>query len=202
MHDLKGIRDDPAAFDRGLASRGLAPASSEILALDAKRRAAQTAAQELLAKRNDLSRQVGEAKRKGGDAAALMDEVGRLKDQIAAREAEEKALADELEAALALIPNTPADDVPQGKDESANLELRRHGTPPQFAFKPQEHYDLGEALGLMDFEAAGRISGARFAVLKGALARLERALAQFMLDLHTSEFGYTEVSPPMLVRDR
>jgi len=202
MHDLKGIRDDPAAFDRGLASRGLAPASSEILALDAKRRAAQTAAQELLAKRNDLSRQVGEAKRKGGNAAALMDEVGRLKDQIAAREAEEKALADELEAALALIPNTPADDVPQGKDESANLELRRHGTPPQFAFKPQEHYDLGEALGLMDFEAAGRISGARFAVLKGALARLERALAQFMLDLHTSEFGYTEVSPPMLVRDR
>jgi seryl-tRNA synthetase len=202
MHDLKWIRENPAAFDRGLASRGLPAVSRSILELDAKRRAAQTAAQELLAKRNDLSRQVGEAKRKGDAADALMGEVAHIKDEIDAREAEEKNLGETLDATVAILPNIPGDDVPVGRDESANAEIRRHGTAPIFAFKPKEHFELGETLGLMDFERAAKISGARFTILTGALARLERALAQFMLDLHTREFGYTEVSAPMLVRDQ
>ncbi len=202
MHDLKWIRDNPAAFDRGLIVRGLAAAAAAVLDLDAKRRAAQTASQELQAKRNDLSRQVGEAKRAGGAADALMAEVARIKDAISALEVTEQALGAELDAALAILPNIPAQDVPVGTDESRNQEIRRQGAPPKFAFKPKEHWELGEALGLMDFEAAGKISGARFTILKGALARLERALAQFMLDLHTGEFGYTEVSPPLLVRDQ
>jgi seryl-tRNA synthetase len=202
MHDLKWIRENPESFDCSLARRGLEPASRTVLELDARRRAAQTAFQELQAKRNDLSRQVGEAKRKGGDAAALMAEVGRLKDEIAAREAEEKRLAEELDRLLAVIPNLPAADVPVGPDEAHNKEIRRHGSPRNFAFKPKEHWELGEQLGYMDFEAGAKLSGARFTVLKGPLARLERALAQFMLDLHTSEYGYTEVNPPMLVRDQ
>ncbi|HLI11455.1 MAG TPA: serine--tRNA ligase [Alphaproteobacteria bacterium] len=201
MHDLKWIRENPEAFDRALTSRGLAPVSKSILDLDARRRAAQTEFQELQAKRNELSKQVGEAKRKGGDPAALMAEVAQLKERLAKREDEERAIASELDAALAVIPNLPASDVPVGADEAANQEIRRHGAPPQFAFAPKEHWELGERLGLMDFEAAGKLSGARFVLLRGALARLERALAQFMLDLHTSEFGYEEVSPPMLVRD-
>jgi seryl-tRNA synthetase len=202
MHDLKWIRDNPEAFDRGLESRGLPAVSRAILEKDAKRRAAQTASQEFQAKRNDLSRQVGEAKRKGDAADALMGEVALIKDEIDAREAEEKALGETLDTTVAILPNIPASDVPVGSDESHNQEIRRHGTAPTFAFKPKEHFELGEALGLMDFEGAARLSGARFTILKGALARLERALAQFMLDLHTDEFGYTEVSPPMLVRDQ
>ena len=202
MYDLKWIRENPEAYDRGLASRGMAPQAKAVLELDARRRAAQTAFQELKAKRNELSRQVGEAKRKGEDTEALMAEVARLKDALTAREAEEKAAAEELDGLLAVLPNLPDGDVPIGGDESHNKELRRHGTHRNFAFKPKEHWQLGEALGLMDFEAAAKLSGSRFVVLKGALARLERALAQFMLDLHTGEFGYLEVSPPLLVRDQ
>ena len=202
MYDLKWIRENPDAYDRGIASRGLAPQAKAVLELDARRRAAQTAFQELKAKRNELSRQVGEAKRKGEDTEALKTEVQHLKDELAAREAEEKAAAEELDGLLAVLPNLPDGDVPIGDDESHNKELRRHGSPRNFAFKPKEHWQLGEALGLMDFEAAAKLSGSRFVVLKGALARLERALAQFMLDLHTGEFGYLEVSPPLLVRDQ
>ncbi|HYB10948.1 MAG TPA: serine--tRNA ligase [Alphaproteobacteria bacterium] len=201
MHDLKWIRENPEAFDRALVSRGLEPASAAILALDAKRRAAQTTFQELQSRRNELSRQVGEAKRKGGDTDALTAEVSQLKDVIAAREAEEKVHATALDAMLAVLPNLPVSEVPVGPDETHNLEIRRVGNLPEFAFKPREHWELGERLGLMDFEAAAKIGGARFVVLRGPLARLERALAQFMLDLHTGEFGYTEISPPMLVRD-
>jgi seryl-tRNA synthetase len=202
MYDLKWIRENPDAYDRGLASRGLAPQAKAVLELDARRRAAQTAFQELKAKRNELSRRVGEAKRKAEDVEALMAEVQHLKDALTAREAEEKAAAEELDGLLAVLPNLPDGDVPIGDDESHNKELRRHGSPRNFSFKPKEHWQLGEALGLMDFEAAAKLSGTRFVVLKGALARLERALAQFMLDIHTNEFGYLEVSPPLLVRDQ
>jgi len=201
MIDLKWIRENPEAYDRGLASRGLPPRAREILALDAARRAAQTAWQELQAQRNELSRLVGEAKRQHGDATALMVEVQSLKEALALREAVEKRLGEDLDAVLAVLPNLPDAEVPVGADEAHNKEIRRHGAPRNLAFAPKEHWQLGEALGLMDFEAAARLSGTRFVVLKGALARLERALAQFMLDLHTGEFGYLEVSPPLLVRD-
>jgi seryl-tRNA synthetase len=200
MFDLKWIRDNPAAFDAGRARRGLAPLSAQVLELDQKRRAAQTRFQESQAKRNDLSRQIGQVKAKGGDASAIMAEVAALKDGIAAAEAEDQALGAELDALLAAQPNLPAGDVPDGPDESFNRVERTVGNVRNFAFKPKQHFELGEALGLMDFEGAAKLSGARFVVLKGALARLERALALFMLDIHTTESGYTEVAPPFLVR--
>ena len=202
MFDVKWIRDNPEAFDQGRARRGLPPLSSEIIALDAKRRAMQTAWQEMQAKRNDLSKQIGQLKAKGQDAAPIMAEVAGLKDKMAAAESEEKELAEALEALVASQPNLPATDVPDGLDEKSNREERVVGGKPNFAFTPKQHFELGEALGLMSFEDAAKLSGARFVVLKGALARLERALAQFMLDLHTTENGYTEVAPPFLVRDQ
>jgi len=206
MHDLKLIRDDPAAFDAALSRRGLAPLGERVLGLDAARRAAQAALQELQQQRHALSKQIGMAKRSPATADAsdldrLAVEAAALKDGMAAAEAREAAAAEELDALLAGIPNRLAADVPDGKDETANVEIRRHGTPRVFTFAAKQHFELGEALGLMDFAAAAAMSGARFVVLKGALARLERALAQFMLDIHTSEFGYTEVAPPLLVRD-
>jgi seryl-tRNA synthetase len=202
MHDLKTIRDDPAAFDAGLRRRGLPAQSADILALDAKRRAAQTRLQEFQQRRNDVSRQVGSAKSKGQDAAALMAEVGQLKAAMEAAAAEEQAAATALDELLSGIPNLPAADVPDGADADANVELRRHGSPRNVPFAPKQHFEIGETLGLMDFEAAAKLSGARFVVLKGALARLERALAAFMLDLHTNEFDYQEVLPPFLVKDQ
>jgi seryl-tRNA synthetase len=199
MHDLKFIREDAPAFDRGLARRGLPPQSPALLALDSARRDAQTALQELQARRNLLSRGIGQAKAKGQPTEALTEEVGSLKDRLAALEVEERRLGEELDTALAALPNLPADEVPEGHDETGNIELRRWGTPREFAFQPRQHFELGEALGLMDFGLAAKLSGARFVVLKGALARLERALGAFMLDVHTGEFGYTEVAPPVLV---
>jgi seryl-tRNA synthetase len=201
MFDVKWIRDNPAAFDQGRARRGLAPLSAEVIALDAKRRTAQTAWQEMQAKRNELSKQIGQMKAKGGDAAAVMAEVAGLKDRMAEVEVEEQKLGAALDDLLMGQPNLPAADVPDGPDESANRIERTVGAPRNFSFAAKQHFELGEALGLMDFEAAAKISGARFVVLRGALARLERALAQFMLDLHTGENGYTEVAPPFLVRD-
>ncbi len=201
MHDIRAIRDDPEDFDRGLKRRGLEPLSGQILKIDAKRRASQTALQEMLNRRNEASRQIGAAKQKGEDAAALVAEVQGLKDDIAKAEADERALASDLDALLADLPNLPAPDVPDGEDESANALLREVGEKPAFAFAPKQHYELGEALGMMDFETAAKLSGARFVVLKDALAKLERGLSAFMLDLHTSEFGYTEIAPPVLVRD-
>ena len=201
MFDVKWIRENPEAFDRGRARRNLPPLSAEIVALDAKRRAAQTSWQEMQARRNELSKQIGQLKSKGQDASAVMAEVAGLKDKMAEAEAAEQALAKELEAILASQPNLPADDVPEGLDEKSNREERVVGGKPNFAFTPKQHFEIGEGLGLMSFEDAAKLSGARFVVLKGGLARLERALAQFMLDLHTGELGYTEVSPPFLVRD-
>src|SRR5215467_383177 len=202
MHDLKQIRDDPQAFDAGLKRRGLPLQSAAILALDAKRRAAQTRLQEHQQRRNEVSRQVGAAKSKGQDATAQMAEVAQLKDAMEAATAEEQAAAAELDQILAGIPNLPAVDVPNGADADGNVEIRRHGNPRNFAFTPKQHFDIGEKLGLMDFAAATKLAGSRFVVLKGALARLERALAAFMIDIHSREFGYQEILPPFLVNDQ
>jgi seryl-tRNA synthetase len=201
MHDIKLIRDDPDAFDAGLKRRGLEPLAKAILDLDSRRRAAQTRMQEGLARRNQASKEIGQAKAQKQDAAALMAEVARLKDAIAQAEAEEKDAAAAIDLRLAEIPNLPAADVPDGKDETGNRLVRKWGEPKTFGFQPKEHYDLGEKLKLMEFARAAKISGARFTILTGQLARLERALGQFMIDLHTREFGYLEVSPPLLVRD-
>ncbi|MBC7134194.1 MAG: serine--tRNA ligase, partial [Oceanibaculum nanhaiense] len=201
MIDLKLIRDDAAAFDAALARRGLAPLSAEILAQDAHRRSVQTELQSLQARRNEASKEVGQIKRQGGDADALMEEVARIKDRLAALEAEDKELGEALDTILAGIPNLPASDVPDGADETQNVEVRRWGNPRNYAFQPKEHFEIGEGLGMMDFEAAARLSGARFVVLRKHLARLERALAAFMLDIHTLEFGYEETQVPYMVRD-
>jgi|SRR5579871_108493 len=203
MHDLKFIRDEPAAFDVGLRRRGLAPQAAAILALDQERRRLQQALEEMQARRNSLSKDIGRLKAKGDEtaAASAVAEVARIKESMPAAEQAEREKGMEIEALLATIPNLPAPDVPDGADETANKEIRRHGETPRLN-KPLQHFELGEALGLMDFGTAAKLSGARFVVLKGALARLERALAAFMLDLHVSEFGYTEVAPPFLVRDQ
>lgn len=201
MHDIRAIRDEPEQFDRGLARRGLGARAPQILALDAERRQIQTRLQELQQRRNEASKAIGRAKSRGEDAAPAIAEVARLKEELPRLEARETELAAELDTLLAELPNLPADDVPDGTSEADNAELRRFGTRPAFNHAAREHFDLGEAMGLMDFQAAARLSGARFVVLKGQLARLERALAAFMLDIHTGEFGYTEVQPPLLVRD-
>ena len=203
MFDIKWIRDNPAAFDAGLEKRGLTPLSAELIALDEARRGHVTKLQEAQARRNAASKDIGKAKAAKDDAkaSALMAEVAALKDVLAKGEEGERELDGKLRDALSVIPNLPLDDVPLGKDEKDNKEVRKVGAPPKFDFKPKQHFEVGEALGLMDFATAAKISGARFVVLKGALARLERALGAFMLDLHTSEFGYTENVVPLLVRD-
>ncbi len=201
MFDIKWIRENPEAFDGALKRRGQPLQAAELLALDETRRKALTRAQETQAKRNKLAREIGARKSRGENADSLLTEVAHDKETEAALQAEAERLQADLDARLALMPNIPAADVPDGGDSDYNQEIRRWGAPAKFAFKPREHFDLGEALGLMDFERAAKISGARFVVLTGALARLERALAAFMLDLHTGEFGYTEVNPPALVND-
>jgi seryl-tRNA synthetase len=201
MFDLKWIRDDPDAYDRGLGRRGLPPASATILALDRRWREAQTGAEQLQAQRNRLARDIGIAKAQGRDAAALLQQVAQSKEQQAALEAAAAQRKGEVDTLLATLPNLPADDVPDGLDEAHNKLVRQHGAPPRFDFTARDHVAIGEGLRLMDFARAGKLSGARFVVLYGRLAQLERALAQFMLDLHTTEFGYREVSPPLLVRD-
>ena len=201
MFDLRWIRESPEAFDTGLTRRGLEPASARVLDLDARRRQAQTELQQLQTARNTASKAIGEAKGRGQDAEAQMAEVARLKETMAKAEAAEREVAAELDELLSGLPNTPAPDVPDGPDESANVCLRTVGEAPAFDFEPKQHFDLGEALGLLDFETAAKLSGARFVVIRGALARLHRAIANFMIDLHTEEHGYTEVMPPYLVRD-
>ncbi|HVI27392.1 serine--tRNA ligase [Hansschlegelia sp.] len=202
MHDIRLIRDNPETFDRGLARRGLTPQSPRLIAIDERRREIIGRLQVMQERRNAASKEVGQAKAQKDEAraAALIAEVAQLKQDIPAAEAEQKAIEDELQATLAEIPNIPLQEVPDGEDESGNVELHRVGTPREI-HDAKAHYELGEALGLIDFEAASRMSGARFAVLKGQVARLERALASFMLDLHTGEHGYTEIAPPLLVRD-
>jgi seryl-tRNA synthetase len=202
MYDIKWIRENRDAFDEGLRRRGHAPLSQVVLALDDRRRAAIAKSQAAQEQRNAASKEIGAALGAKDQARAehLKVEVAALKASHSALEAEERGAIEALDKALAEIPNTPLADVPEGKDENDNVELRAVGAKPKFSFKPKEHFEIGEALGLMDFETAAKISGARFVVLKGALARLERALAQFMLDLHVSEHGYSEISPPLLVR--
>jgi seryl-tRNA synthetase len=204
MFDIKWIRDNPAAFDAARKRRGLAALAPEVLRLDKEHRAALTASQEMQTRRNAASKLIGAAKSKGDEAEAqrLQAEVADLKGMLQAAEDEAKRVAVALDELLAGEPNILASDVPDGADAGDNAEVRRHGEPRAFAFDAKEHFDLGEALGLMDFAAAARMSGARFVVLKGPLARLERALGQWMLDVHTKEFGYIEVSPPLLVRDQ
>lgn len=203
MHDIKLIRDDPEAFDRGLTRRGLPPLAAALIRRDEARREWTQKLQEAQARRNAASKEIGEAMKAGDKARAeaLKAEVAALKDTIADSEARERQVSEELIADLAAIPNTPQGDVPDGADEHDNVEVRKHGEPRKFNFAPKQHFEIGEALGLMDFETAAKLSGARFVVLKGQMARLERALASFMLDLHTGTHGYTEVSPPLLVRE-
>jgi seryl-tRNA synthetase len=202
MHDIRWIRDNAAAFDAALKRRGLEPLSSSLLALDETRRSSISAAEQALARRNAASKDIGEAKKNKDEARAnaLMAEVGELKTKLPELEAASKAATDELDKRLAEIPNLPLDEVPEGADEHGNVEHHHFGAKRNYAFKPNEHVNLGEGLGFMDFEAAAKISGARFVVLKKGLARLERALGQFFLDVHAGEHGYTEVNPPLLVR--
>ena len=202
MHDIRLIRDDPQAFDAGLARRGLEPLSAEILAADASLRALQTEIQGSLARRNEASKLIGQAMAQGDKdkAEALKAEVAELKTALPAKEEAEREQLAALQDKLAALPNLPADDVPDGADEEANVEISRWGTPRSFDFAPQEHADFAPALGL-DFETAAKMSGARFAFLKGQMARLERALGQFMIDRQTNEVGYTECATPLMVRD-
>jgi len=202
MHDLRAIREDPKAFDAGLARRGVEPVAARIIELDERRRALLTRAQEGQARRNEASKAIGAAMGKGDSATAdaLKAEVATLKDTLPALEDQERALGIELDALIAALPNIPLDEVPNGIDETGNKELARWGQQRNFAFDPQEHADFGPALGL-DFETAVAMSGARFTFLRGQVARLHRAIAQFMLDFHTSQRGYLECNPPVLVRD-
>ena len=202
MYDLKWIRENPKAFDDALVKRGLEPLSEAVLGLDGERRAHLHTLQEAQTRRNAASKQIGQAKASGDEAEAerLMDETADLKERIQKGEDEERRLDEALKELLAGVPNVPLDDVPVGPDESANELVRSWGEVPSFPFAPKQHFEIGEALGLMDFETAAKLSGSRFVVLRGALARLERALAAFMLDIHTTEFGYTEIVPPLLVR--
>ena len=203
MLDIKWIRDNPDKLDAALARRGAAPLAEQLLKLDEERRAHLTRLQTLQGRRNEASKAIGKAKGTGDEAGAeeLIREIGEIKEAIQDGEETERRIDKSLEDALARIPNIPLDDVPEGADEADNVEIRRHGEAPNFGFAPKEHYELGEGLGLMDFEQAAKISGSRFTILKGQLARLERALGQFMLDLHTGEHGYQETAAPLLVRD-
>lgn len=207
MHDIKALRDNPALYDAGWARRGLGPQAQKIIDLDAKLRTASTAKQEAEAQRNASSKAIGQAKAQKNDAEAerLMVQVAALKQRIEEAGADETKWQRQRDDLLASLPNLPAPEVPDGADEHGNIEVRRWykrdgGDPPNVELTA-DHVALGEALGMMDFEGAARLSGARFVALKGQLARLERALAAFMLDLHTGEYGYTEVAPPILVKD-
>src|SRR6202795_2878478 len=203
MHDIKWIRENPQAFDAGRKRGGLEPMSTSLLAIDEKRRAAILKSEQAQARRNAASREIGDAKKAKEDAraAALMAEVAELKITMPQLEADAKAADEELAAALAAIPNLPLNEVPDGVDEHSNVVRHHFGAVRNYAFTPKPHDDLGGALGFMDFEPAAKLSGARFVVLKRGLARLERAIGQFMLDLHTNEHGYAEINPPLLVRD-
>ncbi len=204
MHDIRFIRENPAAFDEGLGRRGLPSMSRQILDIDQAWRDATKKLQDMQSLRNDASKKIGQAKAQKNEAEAqrLMADVARLKDEIPATELRVRESEEVLNELLSTIPNLPAADVPDGPDETANKETRRVGTPRSTNFAAKQHFDLGEALKLMDFDAASKMSGARFVLLRGQLARLERAIANFMLDLHTETFGYQEVVPPFLVRDQ
>ena len=201
MHDIRFVRDDGAAFDAAMARRGLPPVSSSLLERDAARRAAQTALQDHQARRNALAKQVGEGRRRGEDTAALEAAATKLRGEMEAFEQRAAALDGEIRAVLEALPNVLDADVPDGPDESANVMLKQWGKPRELNFEPKQHFELGEALGMMDFETAAKLAGSRFTLLCGQLARMERALGQFMLNLHTGEHGYEETIVPLLVND-
>ena len=201
MHDIRTIRADPAGFDAALARRGLGPAASDILAQDTERRAALTALQEKQARRNALSRAVGQGRRTGADTAAQEAEATALRGDMEGLEQRAAVLDDEIRKILEGLPNALDPDVPDGPDETANVVLKQHGAPRDLGFQPRQHFELGEALGMMDFATAAKLAGTRFVVLRGPLARLERALGQFMIDLHTREHGHTELAVPSLVNE-
>ena len=201
MHDIRAIRGDPGGFDAALERRGLPASSPEILKLDTERRAAQTALQERQARRNAISREVGQGKRTGADTSALEAEAMALRNDMDGLEKQAASLDEAIKRILESLPNTLDADVPDGPDETANVVFSQHGGPRDLGFQPKQHFELGEGLGMMDFALAAKLAGARFVVLRGALARLERALGQFMIDLHTREHGYTEVVVPSLVND-
>ena len=199
MHDIRFIRDNPEQFDAALARRGLDPVAVAILEIDSKRRGLQARMQEMQSRRNQASKEIGALKSQGGDADALIAEVNDIKQQMPEIEAEENTLAAQLDGRLMELPNLLDDAVPAGDDEDDNELVRTHGSIPSFSFTPRDHVEIGEGLGQMDFALGAKVSGARFVVLRHQLARLERALAAFMLDLHTSKFGYVETIPPYLV---
>ncbi|MGO4388596.1 serine--tRNA ligase [Microvirga sp. 2YAF29] len=202
MHDIRSIRENPAAFDKGLLNRGMEPLSAKLIALDDARKSAISALQAATERRNAMSKEIGQAKAKKEEARAqeLMAEVATIKESMPALEEAERFAEKALFDVLSSLPNIPKEDVPVGSDEHGNVERHRIGTPPTIN-SAKQHFEIGEALGLMDFETAAKLSGSRFVVLKGQLARMERALGQFMIDLHINEHGYTEVNPPLLVRD-
>src|ERR1700690_2960 len=203
MHGNKRIRENAVRFAPALKRRGLAPLSASLLAIDEKRRAAILVSEQAQARRNAASKEIGDAKKAKDDARAtkLMAEVAELKTTMPQLEAATKAADEELARELAAIPNLPLEEVPDGVDEHGNVQRHIFGAKRNYVFAPKPHDDLGGALGYMDFEAAAKLSGARFVVLKKGLARLERAIGQFMLDLHTNEDGYAEINPPLLVRE-
>ena len=201
MHDIKGLRENPEAYDKNWARRGVEAKSYSLLTLDEKRRSVQTELQEVQNERNVKSKEIGKIKSQGGDAQAIMDEVAALKAKMAELEADETKYSEELNYGLSVLPNLLADDVPDGADEDDNVEIHKWGEPRSDSGEIPEHFDIGEALGMLDFETSAKTSGSRFAFVTGPLARLERALAQFFLDTHTAEHGYTEVNPPLMVRD-
>ncbi|MDF7674364.1 serine--tRNA ligase [Acetobacteraceae bacterium ESL0709] len=201
MHDLKKLRSDPAAFDAALARRGLAPVAETIVQEDEGRRAALSELHQAQAERKTIARDIGQAKKQGLDSAALEEKAVRLRDRIAELETRSNALTQQIEDVLKSLPNQLDASVPDGRDESENVVIHQTGAVPEFSFTPKQHFELGEALGLMDFPTATKLSGARFVMLKGALARLERAIGQYMLDTHTQEFGYQETTVPLLVND-
>jgi seryl-tRNA synthetase len=201
MHDIRAIRSDPAGFDAAMARRGLPPVTPEILARDSERRTVQTRLQEIQARRNALAREIGTLKRTGADTDALEAEATTLRSESETLEQQAAALDTGIKSLLEVLPNRLDPDVPDGPDETANVVLAQHGEPRDLGFEPKQHFELGEALGMMDFATAAKLAGTRFVVLRGQLARLERALGQFMIDLHTREHGYQEVSVPLLVHD-
>ena len=201
MLDIKWIRENPNQLDQGLAKRGLLPQSHEMAALDEKWRASQTQIQELQSERNTIAQKVAEAKRAGDNTDALAARATELKRILPDLEEEASLIQKQLDYVLSVTPNMPRPEVPEGKSEEDNKVIKHVGVPKTFAFEPKRHFELGEDLGLMDFETSAKMSGSRFVLLRGALARLERALANFMLDIHTKEFGYEEIEPPLLVKD-
>ncbi len=201
MHDIRAIRTDPDGFDEALARRGLLPAAERVLVVDAQRRSALARQQEAQTKRNAIAKQIPAERRRGADTSVLEAEATQLRQEMAELEQQAASCDEQLRSLLEVLPNLLDPDVPPGADETANLAMKQSGEPRAFNFTPLEHFQLGEALGMMDFEAAARMSGARFTILRGPLARMERALGQFMLDMHTTRHGYTETQVPLLVND-